>query len=377
MSVRDEDEAMKTKAAVLYGVGEKWQVEEVELDPPNPKEVMVKLTASGLCHSDEHLVTGDIPMPLPVVGGHEGAGVVVEAGPGVEHVTEGDSVVLAFLPACGHCSYCARGMQNLCDLGMFLINGPQLDGTYRFHSRGQGVGQMCLLGTFSEYTVVPAQSVVKVDNGTALDKAALVGCGVTTGFGSAVRTAETRAGDTVVVMGIGGIGINAIQGARIAGARNIIAVDPVEFKRTKAMELGATHVASSVAEAGPIVGLLTRGQMADSFIITTDVAEGDYIGPALDMVAKRGKVIVTAVGHPADTQLSGSLWMLTMMEKQIRGSLYGSSNAQHDIPRMLEMYKNGQLKLDELITREYTLDEVNQGYEDMRNGLNIRGLIRY
>ncbi|MGI9008817.1 MAG: NDMA-dependent alcohol dehydrogenase [Streptosporangiaceae bacterium] len=368
---------MKTKAAVLYGVGEKWQVEEVELDPPNPKEVMVKLTASGLCHSDEHLVTGDIPMPLPVVGGHEGAGVVVEAGPGVEHVTEGDSVVLAFLPACGHCSYCARGMQNLCDLGMFLINGPQLDGTYRFHSRGQGVGQMCLLGTFSEYTVVPAQSVVKVDNGTALDKAALVGCGVTTGFGSAVRTAETRAGDTVVVMGIGGIGINAIQGARIAGARNIIAVDPVEFKRTKAMELGATHVASSVAEAGPIVGLLTRGQMADSFIITTDVAEGDYIGPALDMVAKRGKVIVTAVGHPADTQLSGSLWMLTMMEKQIRGSLYGSSNAQHDIPRMLEMYKNGQLKLDELITREYTLDEVNQGYEDMRNGLNIRGLIRY
>ncbi|HEX9067094.1 MAG TPA: NDMA-dependent alcohol dehydrogenase [Streptosporangiaceae bacterium] len=368
---------MKTKAAVLYGVGEKWQIEEVELDPPHAKEVLVKLTASGLCHSDEHLVTGDIPIPFPVVGGHEGAGIVVEVGPGVEHVKEGDSVVLSFLPACGHCSYCARGMQNLCDLGMFLINGPQLDGTYRFRSRDKGVGQMCLLGTFSEYTVVPSQSVVKVDDGTALDKAALVGCGVTTGFGSAVRTAETKAGDTVVVMGIGGIGINAVQGARIAGARNIIAIDPVEFKRTKAMELGATHTASSVAEAGPIIGLLTRGQMADSFIITTDVAEGDYVGPALDLVAKRGKVIVTAVGHPADTQLSGSLWMLTMMEKQIRGSLYGSSNAQHDIPRMLEMYNNGQLKLDELITREYALEEVNQGYEDMRNGINIRGLIRY
>ncbi len=368
---------MKTKAAVLYGVGEKWQVEEVELDPPHAKEVLVRLTASGLCHSDEHLVTGDIPIPFPVVGGHEGAGIVVETGPGVQDVKEGDSVVLSFLPACGHCSYCARGMQNLCDLGMFLINGPQLDGTYRFHSRGQDVGQMCLLGTFSEYTVVPAQSVVKVDNGSALDKAALVGCGVTTGYGTAVRTAETKAGDTVVVMGIGGIGINAVQGARIAGARYIVAIDPVEFKRAKALELGATHVASSVEEAGPIVGLLTRGQMADSFIITTDVAEGDYIGPALDMVAKRGKVIVTAVGHPADTQLSGSLWMLTMMEKQIRGSLYGSSNAQHDIPRMLEMYKNGQLKLDELITREYTLEEVNQGYEDMRNGINIRGLIRY
>lgn len=368
---------MKTKAAVLWGQNEKWQVEEVELDEPNANEVMVKLTASGLCHSDEHLVTGDIPMPYPVVGGHEGAGRIVSVGPNVQNLAEGDPVVLSFLPACGKCSYCARGMQNLCDLGAFLINGPQLDGTYRFHARGQGLGQMCLLGTFSEYTVVPAASVVKVDEGTSLDKAALVGCGVTTGYGSAVRTAEVRAGETVVVMGIGGIGMNAVQGARIAGARNIVAIDPVEFKREKALEFGATHTAASIEEAGPIVGLLTRGQMADSFIVTTDVAEGDYIGPALDMVAKRGKVIVTAVGHPADYQISGSLFMLTMLEKQIRGSLYGSSNAQHDIPRMLELYNKGQLKLDELITREYTLEEVNQGYEDMRNGLNIRGLIRY
>ncbi len=368
---------MKTKAAILWGLHEKWQVEEVELDPPNEHEVLVKLTASGLCHSDEHLVTGDIPMPFPVVGGHEGAGIVAEVGPNVEEVKEGDSVVLSFLPACGRCSYCARGMHNLCDLGMFIINGPQLDGTYRFHARGQGVGQMCLLGTFSEYTVVPVQSVVKVDAGTALDKAALVGCGVTTGFGSAVRTAEVKAGDTVVVMGIGGIGINAIQGARIAGARNIMAIDPVEFKRQKAVEFGATHTAASVEEAGPLVGLLTRGNMADAFIITTDVAEGDYIGPALDMVSKRGKVVVTAVGHPTDMQMSGNLFMLTMMEKQIRGSLYGSSNAQHDIPRLLELYNKGQLKLDELITREYALEDVNQGYEDMRNGVNVRGLIRY
>jgi S-(hydroxymethyl)glutathione dehydrogenase/alcohol dehydrogenase len=368
---------MKTKAAVLWGLHEKWQVEDVELDPPKENEVLVRLTASGLCRSDEHLVTGDIPMPFPVVGGHEGAGKVVQAGAEVKHVAEGDSVVLSFLPACGRCSYCARGMQNLCDLGAFLINGPQLDGTYRFHARGQDVGQMCLLGTFSEYTVVPAQSVVKVDDGTALDKAALVGCGVPTGYGSAVRTAEVKAGDTVVVMGIGGIGINAVQGARIAGARNIIAIDPVEFKRQKAMELGATHTAENVAEAGPIVGLLTRGQMADAFIITTDTAEGDYIGPALDMVAKRGKVVVTAVGHLTDMQMSGNLFLLTMMEKQIRGSLYGSSNAQHDIPRMLELYNQGLLKLDELITREYALEDVNQGYEDMRNGRNIRGLIRY
>ena len=368
---------MKTKAAVLWGLNEKWQIEDVELDPPKDSEVLVKLTASGLCHSDEHLVTGDIPMPFPVVGGHEGAGTVVAAGAMVTHVSEGDSVVLSFLPSCGRCSYCSRGMQNLCDLGAFLINGPQLDGTYRFHGRGQGLGQMCLLGTFSEYTVVPAASVVKVDDGTALDKAALVGCGVTTGYGSAVRTAEVRAGETVIVMGIGGIGINAVQGARIAGARNIVAIDPVAFKREKALEFGATHTASTIGEAALIVNELTRGQMADSFIITTDVAESDYIGPALDTVAKRGKVIVTAVAHPASYEISGNLFLLTMMEKQIRGSLYGSSNAQHDIPRILDLYNKGQLKLDELITREYALEDVNQGYEDMRNGINIRGLIRY
>jgi NDMA-dependent alcohol dehydrogenase len=368
---------MKTKAAVLWGLNEKWQIEDVELDPPKDSEVLVKLTASGLCHSDEHLVTGDIPMPFPVVGGHEGAGTVVGTGAMVTHVSEGDSVVLSFLPSCGRCSYCSRGMQNLCDLGAFLINGPQLDGTYRFHGRGQGLGQMCLLGTFSEYTVVPAASVVKVDDGTALDKAALVGCGVTTGYGSAVRTAEVRAGETVIVMGIGGIGINAVQGARIAGARNIVAIDPVAFKREKALEFGATHTASTIGEAALIVNELTRGQMADSFIVTTDVAESDYIGPALDTVAKRGKVIVTAVAHPASYEISGNLFLLTMMEKQIRGSLYGSSNAQHDIPRILDLYNKGQLKLDELITREYALEDVNQGYEDMRNGINIRGLIRY
>jgi S-(hydroxymethyl)glutathione dehydrogenase/alcohol dehydrogenase len=229
---------------------------------------------------------------------------------------------------------------------------------------------MCLLGTFSEYTVVPAASVVKVDDGTALDKAALVGCGVTTGYGSAVRTAEVRAGETVVVMGIGGIGINAVQGARIAGARNIIAIDPVPFKRDKALEFGATHTAATVPEAAMLLVELTRGQMADSFIITTDIAQADYVGPALDLVAKRGKVVITAVAHPDATQMSGSLFMLTMMEKQIRGSLY-------DIPRMLDLYNKGQLKLDELITREYALEDVNQGYEDMRNGVNIRGLIRY
>ncbi|MGB2950295.1 MAG: NDMA-dependent alcohol dehydrogenase [Rhodococcus sp. (in: high G+C Gram-positive bacteria)] len=368
---------MKTRAAVLWGLGEKWEVEEVELDPPGPDEVMVRLTASGLCHSDEHLVTGDLPFPLPVVGGHEGAGTVVEIGAGIDGISEGDSVILTFLPSCGHCSYCARGMGNLCDTGAAVMMGPQLDGTYRFHARGEDIGQMCLLGTFSEYTVVPRASLVKIDTGTPLDKAALIGCGVTTGYGSAVRTGEVRAGDTVVVIGAGGIGMNAIQGARIAGALNIIAVDPVEFKREQSSVFGATHAVASIDEAWALVSDITRGKLADVCILTTDVAEGSYIAEALSLVGKRGRVVVTAIGHPEETTISGSLLELTLYEKQIRGSLYGSSNAAHDVPRLVELYNGGHLKLDELITREYTLDQINEGYEDMRSGSNIRGVIRF
>lgn len=368
---------MKTRAAILWGLGEKWEVEEVELDDPQAGEVMVKLTASGLCHSDEHLVTGDIPIPFPVVGGHEGAGTVVQVGPGVTELEVGDPVVLSFLPSCGRCSYCARGMTNLCDLGGSIILGPQIDGTYRFHARGEDVGQMCVLGTFSEYTVVPVASTVKIDEGFPLDKAALVGCGVTTGYGSAVRSAELKAGDAAVVMGVGGIGINAVQGARAAGCRYVVAIDPVEFKRDKALELGATHAFASVDDAWPVVSEITRGQLADACIITTDVAEGEYVLQALSLVGKRGRVVVTAIGHPEEQTISASLFELTLYEKSIKGALFGSSNPQSDIPRLLEAYNLGQLKLDELITREYTLDEINQGYEDMRQGRNIRGIIRY
>jgi NDMA-dependent alcohol dehydrogenase len=368
---------MKTKAAVLWGVNRKWEVEEVELDGPREREVLVKLTATGLCHSDHHLVTGDLPAPLPMVGGHEGAGVVVEVGPGVTEVTEGDHVVMSFIPACGHCRPCAAGMSNLCEKGANLLAGTQFDGTHRFHARGQGVGQFLFLGTFSEYTVAPTASVIKLDPEVSLDKAALLGCGVTTGFGSAVRTGETHAGDTVVVMGIGGVGINAVQGARIAGARNVVALDPVEYKRARSPEFGATHVASSVEEARALVTELTRGEMANVCIITTDVGEGAYIGQALGLVGKRGRVVFTAV--PRATETTAEMWLteLQLYEKQIRGSLFGSSNPRSDIFKLLALYDSGQLKLDELITREYTLDDVNQGYDDMLCGRNLRGLIRY
>jgi len=368
---------VKTKAAVLWGLNQKWEVEEVELDGPKAGEVMVKLSFSGLCHSDHHLVTGDIPRPLPVVGGHEGAGVVVEVGPAVSGIAEGDSVVLSFLPACGRCQPCARGMSNLCELGALLMLGPQIDGTYRFHARGKDIGQNCVLGTFAEYTTVPVASVVKVDANAPLDKAALIGCGVTTGYGSAVHTGEVRDGDTAVILGVGGVGMNAVQGARIAGARHVIAVDPVAYKRDRAPAFGATHAVASVDDALSLVTDLTRGRMADVCVITVDVSDGSHIGQGLRLVGKRGRVVLTAIPNPASQTADMVLADLLFYEKQVRGSLFGSSNPHDDILRLLALYESGRLKLDELITREYTLEEVNQGYEDMLNGLNLRGVIRF
>jgi S-(hydroxymethyl)glutathione dehydrogenase/alcohol dehydrogenase len=368
---------MKTKAAILWGVNQKWEVEEVDLDGPKEGEVLVKMTASGLCHSDHHTVTGDLPAPLPMVGGHEGAGVVVEVGAGVKEIADGNHVVLTFQPACGRCRPCARGMSNLCDLGAKIMKGPQLDGTFRFHARGMDIGQMLLLGTFSEYAVVPTASVIKLDDAVALDTACLLGCGVTTGYGSVVRTGETRPGDTVVVMGIGGVGINAVQGAKIAGARNVVAIDPIQFKLDRALEFGATHVASSADEARPLIAQLTRGELANVCVVTTDVAEGAYVGQALSLVGKRGRVVVTAIGRASDTAVDMSLFELTLWEKQVRGSLFGSSNPRTDIFELVSLHDSGQLLLDELVTREYPLEDINQGFDDMLSGVNLRGLIRY
>ena len=370
---------MKTRAAILWGLGQEWSVEDVELDDPKEGEVLMKLAASGLCHSDEHLVTGDIPIPFPVVGGHEGAGVVEQIGPGVTDLEVGDHVVLAFIPACGKCRYCTSGKSNLCDLGAAIILGPQLDGTYRFHARDEEVGQMCMLGTFSPYTVVNQNSVVKIEKDIPLDKAALVGCGVTTGFGSAVSedAGGVQPGDVVVVIGCGGVGSNAVQGARVAGARAIIAVDPVEMKRESAQQFGATHVANNIDEAWNIVSEMTRGQLADAVILTTDVAESDYVGAALALAGKGGKVVITAIGHPEDTTVEMSLFELTLYEKKVVGSLFGSSNPRTAIPRILELYRSGQIMLDELVTNTYKLEDINQGYQDMRDGKNIRGIIVY
>ncbi len=369
---------MKTQAAILWETNTPWSVEEIDLDPPGPGEVLVKLAASGLCHSDEHLVTGDFPFELPLIGGHEGAGVVQEVGAEVSWLAPGDHVVFGFIPSCGRCVSCSTGHQNLCDLGALLGAARQIsDGTSRHHARGVDLGLMCLVGTFAYDTVVNEASCIKIDKDVPLDRACLLGCGVVTGWGSAVYAAEVTPGDTVVIVGVGGIGANAVQGARLAGAKRIIAVDPVEFKRENAIKLGATHTAASMADALPLIEQLSMGTMANKVIMTMGVGSGAVMGEALALTAKRGRVVVVNI-HPAlEMSATMNLLDLTLMEKQIIGSLFGSGNPRADIPKLLDLYRDGQLDLDGLVTREYLLSGVNDGYDDMRAGKNIRGVMKY
>jgi S-(hydroxymethyl)glutathione dehydrogenase/alcohol dehydrogenase len=369
---------MQTRAAVLWEIGKDWSIETVDLDPPRNGEVLVRLAATGLCHSDEHLVTGDLPFSLPIIGGHEGAGVVEQVGAGVEGLAEGDHVVFGFIPACGRCPSCSSGHQNLCDLGEKLAGGRQVsDGTSRHHAGGTDLGLMCALGTFSEATVVNEASCIKIDPHADLQTACLLGCGVVTGWGSAVYAADVQPGEDVAVVGIGGIGVNAVQGARLAGARQIFAIDPVPWKREQAQRFGATHFAASLAEAADVIREATLGRMANKVIMTMGVGSGEAIGAALAVTAKRGRVVVTNI-HPAvESQVVMSALDLTLMEKQVVGSLFGSANPRADIPRLLDLHSRGQLELDALVTRTYALEDINTGYEDMRQGHNLRGVVTF
>jgi S-(hydroxymethyl)glutathione dehydrogenase/alcohol dehydrogenase len=366
---------MKMNAAVLWDYEQKWNVEEVDLDPPRDGEVLVSFEATGLCHSDHHIRTGDLPAPVPIIGGHEGAGVVVEVGAGVRELKVGDHVVAAFLPACGRCRWCATGHSNLCDMGANSLVGLQPDGTFRRHARGQDLYAAIGLGTFAPYGTVPEASMIKIDDDIPLSRACLLGCGVTTGWGSAVNTADVSPGDTVVVIGCGGIGSGAIQGARLAGAEKIIVVDIVETKRDKAFLFGATHFATSIAEAMELVGQLTRGVMADSAILTVGVVEGSMINDAFGMIRKGGAVVLTALAPISDVTPTMPTAMITLFQKRLLGSLYGEANPRADIPRLLSLYREGKLLLDETVTAEYKLEEINEAYDDMLAGRNIRGVV--
>jgi alcohol dehydrogenase (nicotinoprotein) len=366
---------MKTRAAVLRDLGKDWEITELDLDPPRAGEVLVRFVAAGLCHSDDHLRTGDIPVRYPIVGGHEGAGIVEETGEGVTRLKPGDHIVCSFLPVCGHCRFCASGMSNLCDLGALLYDNCLPDGTFRFHGGGEDFGQMCLLGTFSQYAVVSEHSAVKIDDDVPLETAALVGCGVPTGFGTAVNAGGVRPGDTTVVYGVGGVGVNAVQGAAFAGARHVIAVDPVPGKRAAAVDFGATHTAADAATAQEIVTEVTRGVGADQALITAGVVTEEMVAAAFSAIRKRGTVVVTGLAGPGKKTIVVPGFELTLFEKRIVGALFGGGNPFEEIPRMLDLYRAGRLKLDELVTHRYKLEDVNQGYEDLLAGRNIRGVL--
>ena len=383
---------MKTHGAVLYGRGQDWQIEEIELDPPKELEVLVRWEAAGLCHSDEHLRGSDMGSQeheaeskeaeaamgglFPILGGHEGGGVVLEVGPGVRSVEVGDHVAASFFPICGHCTMCITGHSNLCDMGATTMLAGQIsDGTMRYHLKGKDLNVMASVGTFAEHAVVHEASLVKVDNDLPLDVVALVSCGVTTGWGSAVYRADIKPGDTVVVVGVGGVGMNAVQGAAMVGAKNIVAVDLVEFKQKSALDFGATHTAGSIEEAIPLVRELTRGAMANAVILVPSTMYGHLMEGALTMTGKNGTCVVTGMAPQGQKEASINLFELAMWQKQVRGVVFGAANPRFDIPNLLALYKSGQLKLEELITRSYPLDQINQGYQDMLDGVNIRGVL--
>ena len=369
---------MRTRGAVLTQSPGTYTVVDLELDEPRQGELLVRMVASGLCHSDDHMAAGSSRFGIyPFCGGHEGAGIVEKVGPNTPAFTAGDHVVFSFLPACGRCRWCAQGMQNLCDQGAGLMQGARPDdpGSFRMHTvDGRPVGQMCGIATFAEHTVVNVMSAVKVDADLPLDKLCLLGCAVGTGWGSAVNSAALRPGDTAIVMGIGGVGINAVQGAATAGASTVIAVDPVAFKREKALELGATHAFATMTEATAFARSVTNGQGADATIVTVGVTRPGHVAEAFTATRKAGVVVVTGLGDD-EVGIPVSLKELTLYQKRIQGSLFGASNPTFDILRQTQLYRAGVLKLDEIITTTYPLDDIAKGYEDMHAGKNLRGVV--
>jgi S-(hydroxymethyl)glutathione dehydrogenase/alcohol dehydrogenase len=373
---------MRTQAAILWESGTEWKVEDIELDPPGTGEVLVRVAAAGLCHSEEHHVTGDVPFAAPMIGGHEGAGYVEAVGPGVTLAQPGDYIVFSSIPNCGRCPSCAQGHQNLCDVAAGIMAGRQIsDGTSRHRARsGQDLTITCLIGCYARHTVVNEASVIPVDAGVPPEVACLTGCGVATGWGSSVYAGGVRPGDSVAIVGCGGLGSAAIQGARLAGARRVFAIDPVPFKLDKARSFGATHAASSVTDAFELIREVTWGRMCDVVVLTMGTGRPDMMDDILALAAKRGRIVVTNIypvsaGRPVPALTGMSFNGIAQWEKQIVGCIFGSVNSRADIPRLLGLYRDGLLDLDGMVTRTYPLEDINAGYQDMRDGKNIRGVL--
>jgi S-(hydroxymethyl)glutathione dehydrogenase / alcohol dehydrogenase len=369
---------MRTKGALLWELNSPFTVDEIEVGDPVADEVQIQLHAAGMCHSDYHLVNGNTPIALPALGGHEGAGVITKVGKGVTGLAEGDHVILAFIPACGECQPCLKGFRSLCDRGAVLLGGKAIaDGTSRVHAGTTEVSPMNLLGTFAPYLTVHKDSVVKIDPTVPFETAAIMGCAVPTGFGSATNVAQVQPGETVIVIGVGGIGMSALQGAVISGAKNVVAIDPVEWKRDQAIKFGATHAYESMATAIEPVIDLTEGFMAEKTIIAVGDMRGDYIEEALILTAKTGTCVITGMGAMTDVDVKLNLFLFTMLQKTLKGNIFGGGSSHVETPKLVGLYKSGLLKIDEMVTSTYRLEDINEGYQDMLDGKNIRGVIKY
>ncbi len=365
------------KAAIATAVGSPLEIVDIDVADPKAGEIRIRMGASGVCHSDLSVVRGVLPIALPAVLGHEGAGTITQLGEGVDHLSIGDHVVVSWVPQCGACYFCEHDQGELCEVGsMASMSGGLLDMTSRVSRNGTPISVMAASGTFAEEAIIPAIGAVKIDPSIPLTAGALIGCGVLTGFGAATNTASIRKGDSVVVIGCGGVGLNVIQGAKHAGAERIIAVDMVDGKLQTATKFGATHTVNpSAGDALGQVMELTNGRGAD--VAFEVIGLGATIEQAIQMTRRGGQAVI--VGVPSfDTMLTINPAMdLLVQEKQIRGCWYGSSNVHRDVPKLAGLYQSGELMLDELMSAQITLDQVNEAMDNMGSGEIARSVIVY
>jgi NDMA-dependent alcohol dehydrogenase len=367
---------MDCLAAVFRDVGALMSIEHVTLDPPGLTEVLVRISAVGLCRTDYHVIRGERRVAMrPMVLGHEAAGIVEAVGAEVGEIKRGDHVVLTFIPACGVCRWCRQGLHHLCAEGPRITQGPQLDGTYRRRDReGVAVGAFCMIGAFAEYTVVDRASVVVIDKDIPLDLASLVACGVPAGVGAARYRAKVKPGESVLVVGCGGDGMNVVQGAHLCGASKIIAADIVSTKLDWAKEFGATHgVNAQGEELTRAVLELTDGVGVNHAFVCINPPE--TLLPAFRATTKGGNVVVTALTPDSVKEIKIPPLELFVTQKAIMGAVYGFFSPRLQIPELLALYRNGTLKLRELISQTYRLDEINRGYADLEAGKNLRGVV--
>ena len=367
---------MKAKAAILFEVGQKLELRDVEVQPPQAGEVLVRMAAGGVCHSDLHVMTGHLVASLPAILGHEGSGIVADVGPGVTSVKPGDHVIPLWRLSCGTCEYCSDGRPALCPEGTQIrMTGRLLDGSTRFTLDGQEIKHFAGVSSFAEYSVIPARAVLKIPKDFPLDRAALLGCAVITGVGAVFNCARVRPGSSVAVFGAGGIGLNVIQGAAIAGAEKIIAVDILPNKLEFARQFGATHtINGSTTNAVEQIRALTDGKGVEYAFEAIGLPA--TMRQAYDSLRKRGMAVVVGV-TPMTAEVSVPVMSLVYEERILTGSVYGSSRPSIDIPKLIALYRTGKLKLDELLTRRYPFAQINEAYDALERGEVARSIVTF